>query len=206
MRFDWGRIGQSNGIAALASALISCLLIAQSAAEGPSPPRRPALTQRGICANHNTPAGVDRYCVSSVLPRDPNVNRFNYGPESLFDNADNTAWVEGGDGQGIGEWIVVEFDGLRLVKDIQIRNGYNKDQSIYEKNSRVKELRVEFSEREKKVAHLKDTPSQQSIELPTGKPLHAYWVKFTIESVYPEIKFEDTAISELHIVSEPIHP
>ena len=75
-----------------------------------------------------------------MLPQDPNVNRFNYGPESLFDNADNTAWVEGVDGQGVGEWIVVEFDGPRMVKEIEIKNGYMKDPALYQKNSRVKEI------------------------------------------------------------------
>jgi hypothetical protein len=206
MIFDSWQGIRPNAIAALTSALVSCWLTLQSGAAEPSPGHRPAPTKRGICANHTTSAGIDRYCVSSVLPHDPNVNRFNYGPESLFDNADNTAWVEGVDGQGIGEWIVVEFDGLRLLKEIRIHNGYNKDKGIYEKNSRVKELRVEFSEREKKIVTLRDTPTEQSIELPMAKPLPAYWVKFTIESVYPGIKFEDTAISELHIVSERLQP
>jgi hypothetical protein len=139
-----------------------------------------------------------------VLPQDPSVNRFNYGPESLFDNADNTAWVEGVDGQGIGEWIVVEFDGSRLVKEIHIKNGYMKDPALYQKNSRVKEIKVEFSEREKRSVVLQDSGAAQSVALPKDQPLKANWVKFTIESVYPGTKWEDTAISELHIVSERI--
>jgi hypothetical protein len=168
--------------------------------------RRPAPTQGGICANFNAPAGIDRYCVSSVLPQDPEVNRFNYGPGCLFDNDPTTAWVEGVDGQGIGEWIVIEFDGPRLVRDIQIADGYNKDRDLYLKNSRVKEMRIEFSDRQKASVVLKDAGAMQSIALPKGQPVAAYWVKFTIESVYPGSKFEDTAISELHIVSETIRP
>jgi hypothetical protein len=50
-------------------------------------------------------------------------------------------------GQDIGEWIVIEFDGPRMVKQIQIENGYNKDPNLYQKNSRVKEIKVEFSKR-----------------------------------------------------------
>jgi hypothetical protein len=188
---------------ALASALL--MPFAQWAAAETLSKHRPAPTEAAICANFDTPAGVDRYCVSSVLPQDP-VNEFKYGPESLFDNLDNTAWVEGVDGQGIGEWIVVEFDGLRLVKDIKIRNGYNKDAVLYQKNSRVREIKVEFSEREKRSVVLKDTGATQPIALPKDLPLKAYWVKLTIESVYPGIKYEDTAISELHIGSEPTQP
>jgi F5/8 type C domain len=189
----------------LCSALLFVLATQSGAAES-LPKRRPAPTEGAICANFSTPAGTDRYCVSSVLQSDPNVNRFNYGPESLFDHALNTAWVEGVDGQGIGEWIVVDFDGPRLVKDIQIENGYNKDPIIYQKNSRVKDIKVEFSGREKRSVTLKDTGTSQSIALPSDQPLKAYWVKFTIESVYPGSTWQDTAISELLIVSEPVQP
>jgi hypothetical protein len=106
-------------------------------------------------------------------------------------------------GQGIGQWIVVVFDQLRLVKAIEINNGYNRDRDIYQKNSRVKEMRVELSDREKWSVILKDAGAPQPIPLPQDRARKAYWIKFTIESVYPGSKFDDTAISELHIVSEP---
>jgi hypothetical protein len=182
------------------------LLADTTAAAQEGPKRRPAHTEGATCAELSTPSGTDRYCVSSVLEQDKIVNRFNYGPESLFDKANDTAWVEGVPGQGIGEWIVVEFDRLRLVKAIEINNGYNKDRDIYQKNSRIKEFKLEFSEREKRNVTLKDTGTPQPIPLPKDQPLKAYWVKLTIESVYPGIKFDDTAISELHIVSEPAQP
>jgi hypothetical protein len=188
-----------------ASAVLSVLAL-QSAAAETSARHRPAPTEGAICADSKTTAGIDRYCVSSVLAQDANVNRFDYGPESLFDNADNTAWVEGVDGQGIDEWIVVAFDGLRLVKEIEIKNGYMKDPTLYQKNSRVKEMKVEFSGRQKRSVVLKDTGAAQPIALPKDQPLKANWIKFTIESVYPGNKWEDTAISELHIVSEAIEP
>jgi hypothetical protein len=186
-------------------ALAVCSLIAQEERLVAETLVRPlSHTQRAICKDFHGPAGLDRYCVSSVLPQDPDVNRFNYGPESLFDNDSNTAWVEGVDGQGIGEWIVIEFDGLRLVRDIQIANGYNKGRQLYQKNSRVKELKLEFSQRERRTVVIQDTGVTQSIALPKDQPLKAYWVKLTIESVYPGNKFEDTAISELHVISEAI--
>jgi F5/8 type C domain len=166
---------------------------------------RPAPTEGGICASFNAPAGKDTYCVSSVLRQDA-VNSYNYGPESLFDGKDSTAWVEGVDGQGIGEWIVVEFDTPRLVRGIEIANGYNKDRDLFFKNSRVKELKVEFSDRQRKTVALQDTGVPQRVALPREQPVKASWVKFTIESVYPGTKFDDTAVSELHIASEPLPP
>jgi hypothetical protein len=158
----------------------------------------PSATRR--CADFNTPYGTDKYCVSSVIKSDA-INRFKYGPESLFDGANDTAWVEGVDGQGIGEWVIVEFDQTRMIHAIIIHNGYNKDRDIYLKNSRVKELTVEFSKDQRKKVLLKDSGSPQPIPLPKDQPLRANKVKLTIESVYPGTKWDDTAISELHIDS-----
>jgi hypothetical protein len=179
-------------------------LTAQIAPPGESPQ---LVKKDGNCANLTIDASIDKYCVSSVLQWDEHVNRFGYGPDSLFDNDNRTAWVEGVDGQGIGEWIVIEFDQLRLVKAIEINNGYNKDRDIYLKNSRVKEIKVEFSRGVKPVVVLlKDTGNPQPIPLSHDHPLKTSRIKFTIESVYPGTKFEDTAISELHVVSEPAQP
>jgi hypothetical protein len=44
------------------------------------------------------------------------------------------------------------------------------------------------------------------VPLPDDAPLKAYWIKFTVESVYPGTKWEDTAISELRVVSELAEP
>jgi hypothetical protein len=180
----------------------------QWAAAETLPKRRPAPNQGGVCATLSTPTGDDKYCVSSVHPYDPVVHRYKYGPESLFDRALDTAWVEGVPGNGIGQWVVIEFDSLRLVNAIEINNGYNKDTDIFEKNNRVRELKVEYSERARNSVILNDTGSTQAIVLPNQRPLRAYWIKFTIESVYrgKKIEWEDTAISELHVISEPVQP
>ena len=122
--------------------------VAKYAAADSSPERRPAPIEGATCATLDTAAGSDKYCVSSVLSTD-RINRYDYGPASLFDNALDTAWVEGVPGQGIGEWIVVEFDKRRLVTGIDINNGYNKDLDLYEKNSRARDIKVEFSGRER---------------------------------------------------------
>ncbi|MDI1264093.1 MAG: caspase family protein, partial [bacterium] len=61
--------------------------------------------------------GFETYCVSSVLK--PQFGN-SYGAKNLFSASTGTAWVEGRDGSGIGEWITVEFDGMRLVKSINV--------------------------------------------------------------------------------------
>lgn len=180
--------------------------IVRSAAAQQAAPRPPAPTEGGTCAKASTPAGIDEYCVSSVL-RSDNLNIYSYGPENLFDDDTDTAWVEGVPGQGIGQWIVVAFDRIRLVTLVEVVNGYAKDHLVFQKNSRVKDIKIEFSGRDEPAYFkLKDSETPQPVPLPDDAPLKAYWIKFTIESVYPGTKWEDTAISELRVVSEPAQP
>ena len=56
--------------------------------------------------------------------------------------------MEGQQGNGVGEWITVEFEGLRTVRSIVVRNGYQKSNEIFGKNNRVRHLRAVFSQGE----------------------------------------------------------
>jgi uncharacterized caspase-like protein len=163
----------------------------------PSRPGRPQSSGEA-CASLSAAAGVDRYCVSSVLP--PQVGN-SYDVRNLFGRSNATAWVEGVPGQGIGQWVVVEFDGLRSVKSIQVSNGYQKTQDIYSKNSRVRRVRLVFSQGETSTHRLEDRSGAQTITL--DRPITAYWVQLVIEDVYPGYKYTDTAISKLFVTSEP---
>lgn len=142
--------------------------------------------------------GLDLYCVSSVLP-----SQFGntYGPANLFSGGQSVAWVEGRSGQGIGEWIVVEFDELRTVDFIQVRTGYQKNADIFYKNSRVRQLRAEFSNGHTMTLRPQDEITTESFRVDPG--VRAYWVKFTIEAVYPGNKYTDTAIGKLNVQSRP---
>ena len=103
-------------------------------------PSRPGAPGESCVRN-----GDETYCVSSVLrPQFGN----SYGAQNLFAGSSASAWVEGRDGNGVGEWITIEFDGMRLVKSIIVRNGYQKSNDIFRKNNRVRRLRVMFSQGE----------------------------------------------------------
>jgi hypothetical protein len=149
------------------------------------------------CAATNRPAGIDTYCASSV--RSPEYGN-SYGVRNLFSTDEASAWVEGVVGQGVGEWIVVEFDGLRSVKHITIHNGYQKNADIFGKNSRVRRVRVIFSQGETRTVPLEDRRGAQTISL--DRPIKAYWVQLVIEDVFPGARYTDTAISKLSISSE----
>ena len=159
---------------------------------------RPRSTTES-CANRNNALGVDRYCASSILS--PQLGN-SYGVQNLFSGSGSTAWVEGQPGQGIGEWIVVEFDGLRLVKGFEILNGYQKNSDIYAKNSRVRRLRVVFSQGDSLTFTLQDKFGPQTISL--ERPVKAYWVQFVIDEVYPGNRYADTALSRLLVATDRV--
>jgi uncharacterized caspase-like protein len=160
-----------------------------------APPRPRAA--REVCGSFDGSAGVDHYCASSVLP--PQFGNA-YGVENLFNDDTTKAWVEGTQGREIGEWIVVEFDHLRLVKTITIRNGYQKNADIFYKNSRVRRIRLVFSQGERVIFSLEDRQGAQTLRL--DHPIKAYWVQFVIEEIFAGQKYTDTAISKLLIGSE----
>lgn len=139
--------------------------------------------------------GGFRYCVSSVL--EPQYG-FNYRPKNLVDTDLKTAWVEGKSGHGEGESLVVELNGRRNVTAIQVMNGYHKNEKLFLSNSRVQTAELQFSNGSTRQISLADAPGVQTIEVGKQK---AEWVRFTIRSVYPGKKYQDTAITEFRVVT-----
>jgi hypothetical protein len=103
-------------------------------------------------------------------------------------------WVSG---QGIGEWIVLEFDKPRSSRGLAIRNGYAKNDDIYRKNSRVKDVELTLPNGESLKATLADRADEQHVTL--KRPAVAKWVQLTIRSVYRGWKYSDTAINEVRV-------
>jgi hypothetical protein len=159
-------------------------------------PRPHASSEK--CATLKGQTGTDFYCASSV--RAPQFGN-SYGVDNLFSNKTGEAWVEGKPGQGVGEWVTIDFDELRLVKAVIVRNGYQKNRDIFSKNSRVRRLRLLFSQGETQALTLGDNMELQTIAL--DPPVSAYWVQFIIDDVYPGSAYSDTAISKLFVTADP---
>jgi hypothetical protein len=142
-------------------------------------------------------SGNATFCVSSALPP---AHGNNYGARNLLDGNDNTAWVEGSGGQGAGDFVVIEFDAPRSVRGVIVQNGYAKNADIFGKNSRVKDVEVNFSNGDSMQATLTDQTGEQRINL--NRPVKAKWVQLIIRSVYPGWKYSDTAVNELRVDAE----
>ena len=66
-----------------------------------------------------------------------------YSPALLFDNDPATSWVEGKEGFGRGEYVLIGITSDKLFPDtMEIRNGYQENTSLFYKNNRVKDLEI----------------------------------------------------------------
>jgi hypothetical protein len=115
-----------------------------------------------------------------------------YPPENLGNFQLFQPWVEGSEGNGIGDYIVIE-DALFFIT---ISNGfvsYDRPE-LYEQNGRVRELLIEHLESGDSVeVELIDSPNPQIIDLPNGDEQGDY--KITILSVYEGTKYQDVSIN-----------
>lgn len=124
-----------------------------------------------------------------------------YLPELITDNDKETTWVEGVEGDGIGEWIKLTSDKEFEVSNIVISNGYYKTEELYFKNNRIKKVKIDVSNEESFTQELNcSVPIPQVIQLP--KPVKTNFVKITILEVEKSNKYSDTCISEVYFLTK----
>lgn len=119
-----------------------------------------------------------------------------YRATNLMDGDLATAWEEGADGPGLGEWVRFEFSRPLVIARMEIANGCQKDDERFQGNPRVKSIKVEFSNGETKLVDLADSTESQSIDAVDEA---VEWVKLTVVSVYDGDQWEDTALSEVRV-------
>ncbi len=158
----------------------------------PSPRILEAPNKANICTRNWRKDPEGRLCVSSVLP-----SQFgnSYRPENMMDNLALTAWVEGVPGNGVGQVVVLHFSSPQPIGHLSIINGYAKDIDIFQRNGRVRSMKVSASSGEVFEVGLKDERSRQGVKTPFRSPVS--WVAIEITDVYPGTKYSDTAISDI---------
>lgn len=111
----------------------------------------------------------------------------------------NIPWVEGKDGDGIGEYIefdIVPVNASELSKiNFHLINGYVDpvNPHFFTENNRIKTLLVETDTGEKKEIHFNDEVEITNFELlPETKH-----VKMTIKEVYKGTKYSDTCLTSM---------
>ena len=164
--------------------------------------------------NHKN--SLTAYTRTSELFSSGNIN---YGIENLEDQDLSTAWIEGEYDSGIGS--VVKFKNFgsssNLINGIEIINGYAKSYNTFIENNRVSKIKItvinkfnhedydviqdfyngKHETKEEYLFSLNDTPYIQYFEF--DSPVEVTEVTFEILEVYKGTKYDDTAISEIHL-------
>ncbi|NME71748.1 NADase-type glycan-binding domain-containing protein [Flammeovirga aprica] len=136
----------------------------------------------------------------------------NYTPENAHDLNFKSAWVEGKEGYGIGEYLLYTFEANSpRINEIIVANGYVKTQSAWENNSRVKKLKLYINDKPYSILNLSDKRAKQFFRIgPIGKfegeNAEKDWtLKFEILEVYEGNKYDDVAISEIFFDGLDVH-
>jgi hypothetical protein len=119
-----------------------------------------------------------------------------FQPTNLLDGDPASAWTEGADGTGIGEWVRLEFEAVVPLARIEIANGYQRDAGLFAGDERVKNIELQYSDGTVQVVELLDAQGIQVIE-PASE--ETQWIKLTILSVYPTYVWENAALSDLRV-------
>jgi hypothetical protein len=126
-----------------------------------------------------------------------------YYAANAIDGKRNTAWIEGVDGPGIGEWIRFDFDREIVIHRILIQPGYFKSPLIWAENNRLAVLTAQFSDGSSRDLPFADSMTSQKADVGAIK---ARWVRVVIKSVYHGTtpgSTDDTALSEIAFEWEP---
>ena len=132
-----------------------------------------------------------------------------YKAENANDLSYKTAWVEGKDDEGIGEYLEYYFkNSSPRVTKIIISNGYMKSETAWKNNNRVKKLTLFVNGKIYGVLNLEDSRSDQVFDIGTfgrNKNGSDLILKFEILEIYKGDKFNDTAITEIYFDGLDVH-
>jgi len=146
-------------------------------------------------ATNNTPLKITASASSIRLAVQANT----YYAANAIDGKRSTAWIEGGDGPGLGEWIRFDFDREINLHRILIQPGYFKSPQIWASNNRLAVVTAQFSDGSSRDLSFNDRMDSQKVDVGS---VRTRWVKFVIKTVYYGTD-PDTPISEIAFEWEP---
>ncbi|MBN2682433.1 MAG: hypothetical protein JXR58_07980 [Bacteroidales bacterium] len=124
-----------------------------------------------------------------------------YHCSNLFDSKKDLVWVEGALGRGVDEQIFFTFSEEVSIDGIIVFNGYQRSDSHYKSNARVKSLEffAKESPEEKEISDISDMPEKQEITF--SKPQVGKEFILSIKDIFSGEKYEDLAIAEIRFMS-----
>jgi len=149
----------------------------------------PVATGTPTPSTSNLPIKITASASSTRLAVQANT----YFASNAMDGKRSTAWIEGVDGPGIGEWIRFDFDREINLHRILWQPGYFKSPMIWSQNNRLASVTAEFSDGTFQEIDFDDRMDSQKTDLGS---VRIKWVRFVIKKVYYGTD-PDTALSEV---------
>ncbi len=150
--------------------------------------------------------GNDSIYASSSLDSNKGVG---YSALEANDLLYNTAWVEGAEGDGTGEYLDYVFaNNSARITEIKIANGYLKSEKAWRENNRVKKIKFYVNGKVYGILNLQDVRASQTFKIGIlGQNMDGskLLLRFEIMEVYPGTKNDDTAITEIYFDGIDVH-
>lgn len=134
---------------------------------------------------------------------------FKYAPANAHDLNLLTGWVEGAEGNGIGEYLEFRFmPNSPRITSFEIYNGYQKNNVVWSKNGRVKSFKYYVNGEYQKTIQLADEAAGQQFDI---EPLSSSTegqdlvLRFEIAAVYPGTHYEDVVITDIMFDGMDVH-
>lgn len=145
---------------------------------------------------------AERAAASSFLESNWNKYQENYHPTYVLDDDPSTAWVEGAEGDGLGESLTVRLSALKQAKALRlvITPGYQKSKALFAANGTPTRLGVTVHNAAGVVTGTTELSLQpkwgtQSFELPIDGGLAT--VTLTLREVRPGKTYKDSCVSDV---------
>ncbi|MBM7117443.1 NADase-type glycan-binding domain-containing protein [Archangium primigenium] len=141
---------------------------------------------------------------TSFLRNNWNKYQENYHPSYVLDDDPKTAWVEGADGDGVGESLTIPLSSLASARAVRlvIFNGYQKSPALLAANAAPKQLFVTVrgpggTPSASQQLMLEKKMGPQSVDIPVKGGVSE--VVLSVHSVHPGSKYRDTCISDVRV-------
>lgn len=147
---------------------------------------------------------------SSYLKSNWNKYEENYHPSYVLDDDPKTAWVEGADGDGAGQWLTLPLSKLKDASSVKlvIANGYQKSKNLLEANAAPKKVTVivlgPTGESGRVSAVLERKMGTQEIVVPVQGGVES--VKLVVDDVHPGRVYQDLCISDVQVFVDSTVP
>jgi hypothetical protein len=140
---------------------------------------------------------IERVTSSSVLsPQSTKAEgTISYGPRNVTDGSISTAWVSSTKASPIGEWLRVDFGSPVKLGKLRIYGAYGKNRDIFQKNSRVKVLRMTTDTGKSFRLEFNDVMDFNQFNFQPPQTVQS--IRLEILETYTGGKYTDTPIAEI---------